>query len=95
MKINEHDFVILNINKEKYERGVLDVASQKAQVSIFSDYLTNYLYNSRIGFFKKILFRNYEQVKNLFYDYKAPEFVDVVYIKNNAFFANEVKKLVY
>ncbi len=93
LKISEHDFVLLNINKQKHERGVLDVASQKAHVSIFSDYLTDCMFNSRIGFYKKLLFRNYEQVKNLFFDYKTPEFLDVLYIKHTAFFANEVIRL--
>lgn len=95
LKINENEYVILNINKEKYDRGILDVASQKAQVSIFSDYLTNNLFNSRVKFYKKLLFRNYEQVKNLFYNHKTPNFLDVVYIKNNAFFANEVTILFF
>jgi len=90
IKIDRNEFVILEINNLKNQRGELDLEKQKSQVSIFSDYLSSYLFNSRVKFYKKILFKNYEEVKNLFFDNNNPNFLNIVYMKNTAFFANEV-----
>lgn len=90
MKINKNEIGILNINKSFDEKGDIRLKDKIRQVAIFSDYLKSYLYNSKIQFYKKILFRNYDQVKNLIYDFQDPNFLDVIYLKNTSFFANEV-----
>ena len=89
-KISENEYILLNLNMERFNRDILDISSKKSQVSIFSDYLKNYLFNSRINYYKKILFRNYTEVKNLFYDFQDPEWLNIIYLKNPVFFSTEV-----
>ena len=91
IKINKTEHNILELNRKKHENKTLNLEDKKDQVSIFGDYLETYLFNCKVKYYKKILFNNHKEIKNLFYEYnKDPDFLDIIYLKNTSFFANVV-----